>query len=565
MEHLPPNRKRARSVIDPPNDAGLSRSTSLIISSTQPFLPSTMSDTSQLASLHEQSTTSPLKKKRKRAVSNPPPNTFASLKRLSAAMTRSRGGRGTSSGLPGSQLIANSVLPSRTSARLASKNHLHIRNRPEVYHSLAPEYHGDQGPLSMTMNMSQPSLTSTVGVESSIPLPKAAKKGRGRPPKLNLDDPKVKAALIEEWARSRLSQGSFELRALQGDNTKEIQGAGSGTTRPLGDSEHDNATVSPFLSSSADTANKEATFSLRPSQSVPPDSPSPISTQQIEDNDGVIRDKASGTFGTIPGDNVPASVPPQLLESPMLRYPSLPAASPADIDAPLNEAQEDHESTCLHDQDLVLVEIRPISSTLEDISINSAHPLPLDLPQQPCQVEDVQNHGTSSPSPINPVTSPFLDSVSPCDQALDFQMLDISEAVNVPWIPLGSEGPSLYVPPGVLELISSMKFALELETKARRKAEASHLAETSKRIAAESTIKDLRARLQSTCAQSAPASMPHSGKTASTSATSLSGYEPEDSNSPFKPVQIPEMRSVTKSPNLQVNHKRLQNDSRIAC
>ncbi|OBZ78662.1 putative J domain-containing protein C63.13 [Grifola frondosa] len=81
------------------------------------------------------------------------------------------------------------------------------------------------------------------------------------------------------------------------------------------------------------------------------------------------------------------------------------------------------------------------------------------------------------------------------EQDVDFQMLDMPELVSFPWVPVGrsptddqsslSPESSLYVPPGVSQLIETMKRALDMQTSARRKAENRHAEEMQRRIDAE--------------------------------------------------------------------------------
>lgn len=74
-----------------------------------------------------------------------------------------------------------------------------------------------------------------------------------------------------------------------------------------------------------------------------------------------------------------------------------------------------------------------------------------------------------------------------------FQLLDIPEVAALPWVANTSSPTSrhhartasLFLPPGVSELIEGMKRALDLETRARRRAEDRYTEEVQRRVAAE--------------------------------------------------------------------------------
>ncbi|EGO04053.1 hypothetical protein SERLA73DRAFT_175785 [Serpula lacrymans var. lacrymans S7.3] len=99
-------------------------------------------------------------------------------------------------------------------------------------------------------------------------------------------------------------------------------------------------------------------------------------------------------------------------------------------------------------------------------------------------------HELSSPV-AGPSTSP-LHSAIDSDDSFDFRMLDMPEVVSLPWVPLDSRETRVYIPSSVHQLVNNMKHELEMEGRARRKAEDLHLEELRKRVKLEVIMDSLR-------------------------------------------------------------------------
>ncbi|KAG0709005.1 hypothetical protein DFH29DRAFT_352720 [Suillus ampliporus] len=159
----------------------------------------------------------------------------------------------------------------------------------------------------------------------------------------------------------------------------------------------------------------------------------------------------------------------------------------------------------------------PINGSLEVVNqplqllATDSENKPLHPPRSPIMSKlDILTDNMISASPAVPVEE-SLTRASPSavdiqlvipaeadDVVLGFHMLDLHEVLS-PWVPVSSTAPSVYVPPAVQQLIAAMKHQLEIECRARRRAEELYLEEMRKRIEMEEVID----KLQKECGQSA--------------------------------------------------------------
>ncbi|KAH7931140.1 hypothetical protein BV22DRAFT_1027902 [Leucogyrophana mollusca] len=518
---LTSSRKRSRSAIERSDEAGSSSSPSVHLlgsqSKSKNARKSSIGPGSRNINPPSEDTGSPQKKKQKRATSTPPTSSTAIAKRLSAAVPRIRRGRTPSGAMGTPESSVDSALPSRASARLASKNHPYIRTRTsDIYSYLAVENAGVA---------SQDTSVSEFPPSGSQP----AKKARGRPPKLNLDDPQTKAKLMKAWAQSRLLQGSPALSQPVGSSGVLAREAiGVKLPQELDPPEPTGAapasTVSAIVKSAPTLEASEA------ASSSPAAHPSEL--------DSMVVDKPSPGSSVASHSPTRVSVPPSPQDSPVLRYPSLPAPSRPNVEDRVSASEEESSFSMMlptqeidreQEQDgpapspraIVLAEppfitegggdpfscglSSPTADTPPTNLLNriQGDGLLSDLPNPvhhvKDRVEDLPNNFlyiTAPPFTHSP-TSPLINLV---EHTGEFQMLDVPEAVALPWVPLESGTSHIYVPPGIHQLIASMKRELELEGQARQKAEDMYLKEMQKRIAVESVISNLREEFRHTWA-----------------------------------------------------------------
>ncbi|KAA1468172.1 hypothetical protein DENSPDRAFT_833386 [Dentipellis sp. KUC8613] len=146
----------------------------------------------------------------------------------------------------------------------------------------------------------------------------------------------------------------------------------------------------------------------------------------------------------------------------------------------------------------------------------------------------------------------------------DFQMMDMSEVASLPWVPTDrserdrdpeSSDPSLYVPPGVRSLIDNMKHALEIESRARCRAEARYTEEMKRRVAAEELLEAERTEWQNRSniiiKLPAPQSAGPSTVPASTSSGDAAGREASPLIAPI--VASPPPPSIPEDPEEQLD------------
>lgn len=387
---------------------------------------------------------------------------------------------------------ATSISP-RISARLAKKIHPFILTKSrDIYPYLA-----SKDSLDSVESLRE----EHGGTGSSILAASTLKKKMGPLRNINFADDSAKAALMEEWANLRMSQGTLLSSASAGRDT------------------------TPYLSSNCGSQEPCHEADIPSGEVAEPNKPHPVPT-----NDHIEHTQPSGSLSNqvtepLPDSDMPATneslftpalpqaevlAPHNSLSDYDLRYPS---SSPENIhlaieDMPslqnLNGGTTETIAQALHVPVIGSLELvnQPLQLLSTDSKITTLHP-----PSSPILSKlDILPATTISTNPAAPDTpedssARALSAVdielvvssqaNIEDVVLGFHMLDLHEVLS-PWVPVSPTAPSIYVPPAVQHLIAAMNRQLEMECQARKRAEELYIDEMRKRIKMEEVVDRLQ-------------------------------------------------------------------------
>lgn len=383
---------------------------------------------------------------------------------------------------------ATSVSP-RMSSRLAKKIHPFILTKSrDIYPYLA-----SKDSLDSTESLRE----EHGGTGSSTPSASTLKKKMGSPRNINFDDG-TKAALMEEWANLRMSQGTLLSTMNASKDTTTHLHSNRGSQEPCNEAQIPSGEVAE------------------------PDNPHPTPT-----NDHIKHPSCSlsnQVVEPLPDSDAPATnellfTPPLPLGEEFTLHNSLsdcdlryPSSSPENVHAAIegtapsqyvNEGTTETIAQASHTPVIDSLEVvdQPLQLLATDSKTVTLHPpsspilSKLDiLPETTisagpaASVKPAESSGRASPVDIQLVVSPQADID---DIVLGFHMLDLHEVLS-PWVPMSPAAPSVYVPPAVQHLIAAMNRQLEIECQARKRAEELYLDEMRRRIKMEEVVDRLQ-------------------------------------------------------------------------
>lgn len=364
-----------------------------------------------------------------------------------------------------------SLTSSRMSARLARDVNPHIFSESrDIYPRSATKDALDSAEHEGTRNSDPAGLTLK---RKRASRPTDLKRKRGRPSRpIDLADEDTKAALMEQWANLRMSQGTLL-------SSKTI-GRHSDTT--------------PHLSSSR--RNHEPPLGGRPEVEilscgvVEPDKLPDITATSDRIEPTCLLPSVSPTLVTEPHPEVtvtnePIFTPPPgfvtkntpLERFPLseceLQYPSSPPviSQPAVEDISLSVGMVEAIAQAPHpainsslevankplqllatDSELVSLSLRPpIARIISKLDTPSESAIP-EGPAPLIEPEDPETGASPSAVDFQLLVSAEAD----VDYAVGFHMLDLHEVLS-PWVPMSPTAPSVYVPPAVHHLISGTR------------------------------------------------------------------------------------------------------------
>ncbi|KAG1881814.1 hypothetical protein C8R48DRAFT_766791 [Suillus tomentosus] len=424
--------------------------------------------------------------------------------------------------VPNTSLRSATSVPPRMSSRLAEKIHPFILTKSrDIYPYLA-----SKDSLDSTESLRE----EYGGTGSSTPSASTLKKKMGSPRNINLADDGTKAALMEEWANLRMSQGTLLSSMNASKDTTTHLSSNRGSQEPCNEAQIPSGEVAE------------------------PNNPHPTPT-----NDHVEHPSCSlsnQVAEPLPDSDAPATnellfTPPLPLGEEFTLHNSLsdcdlryPSSSPENVHAAIegtapsqyvNEGTTETIAQASHTPVIDSLEVvdQPLQLLATDSKTVALHPpsspilSKLDiLPETTisagpaASVKPAESSGRASPVDIQLVVSPQADID---DIVLDFHMLDLHEVLS-PWVPMSPAAPSVYVPPAVQHLIAAMNRQLEIECQARKRAEELYLDEMRRRIKMEEVVDRLQRERGQTREQSAspsqqPPSLHASPRAASTHAS----------------------------------------------
>ncbi|KAG2159591.1 uncharacterized protein EDB93DRAFT_1111058 [Suillus bovinus] len=377
------------------------------------------------------------------------------------------------------------------SSRLAKKIHPFIFTKSrDIYPYLASKDSLD----SVESSQEEHSGTGCSTLSAST-----LKKKIGPLRKTSLADDGVKAALMEEWANLRMSQGTLLSSTSAGTDTTSHLSSKCGSHEPCNKAEMPSGEVAE------------------------PNEPHPTPTNDhIKQDSGSLSNQVTEPH---PDSDVPATnelpfTPPLPLDGESvlqyslsdcdLRYPS---SSPENIHpavedmAPsqhVNEETTETTAKASHTPVIGSLEVvnQPSQLLATDRKITTLHltsspilpkleilPETTILAGPAAPVEHEESSTRASPAvDIEHVVSSQADIE---DVVWGFHMLDLHEVLS-PWVPMSPAAPSVYVPPAVQHLIAAMKRQLEIECQARKRAEELYLDEMRLRIQMEEMVDRLQ-------------------------------------------------------------------------
>lgn len=417
----------------------------------------------------------------------------------------------------------------RMSARLAKKIHPFILTKSrDIYPYLA-----SKDSLDSVESMRE----EHGGTGSSTLAASTLKKKKGPLRNINLADDSAKAALMEEWANLRMSQGTLLSSTSAGRDITPHLSSNCGNQEPCNEASDEVAEVNkPHPIPANDQI--EHTYP-RPSGSLSNQVTEPLPDSDMPATNELLFTPALPQEVLAPHNSLPEYD---------LRYPS---SSPENI----HPAIED--MTPLHNVNEGTMEIiaqashipvigspkvvnQPLQLLAADSKITTLHP-----PSSPILPKlDTLPETTISTSPAVPVEPE--DSLARASSAADIELVISSQAdiedvvlgfhmvglheVLSPWVPLSPTAPSVYVPPAVQHLIAAMNHQLEIECQARIRAEELYLDEMRKRIKMEEVVDRLqreRGQVQEQGASQQPPSL-HTSPHAASAHVSLEEARQQD-------------------------------------
>lgn len=398
--------------------------------------------------------------------------------------------RATRVSVPDTSLRSATGISHRMSARLAKKIHPFIVTKSrDIYPYLASKD---------SLDSAEPLREEHDGTRNSTLPASTLKKNIGPARNISLAD---EAALMEEWANLRMSQGTLlSSTSPSRDRTPQLS-SNRGSQEPCNDAEIPSGEVAVLNTPHPVLANNHIEHTYpRPSVSL-----SDQVAEPLPDTPAINESPFTSPLPQAEGLALHNS-----LSDCDLRYPS---SSPENIHpaiedvAPsqsINEGTTETIAQAPHIPVTGSLEVvdQPIQLLATDSEIVSLHPskspiLPeLDIlpeatiltsPAAPVKPED--SSARASPSAdIQLVVSSQADIE---DVVLGFHMLDLHEVLS-PWVPVSPTAPSIYVPPAVQHLITAMNRQLEIECQARKRAEELYLDEMRKRIKMEKVVDRLQ-------------------------------------------------------------------------
>lgn len=310
------------------------------------------------------------------------------------------------------------------------------------------------------------------GTRNLDPAGLTLKRKRGRPSRsIDLADEDTKAALMEQWANLRMSQGTLLSSITVGRHSDTTSSNRRNHEAPLGGRPKVEilscGVVKPDkLPDITATSDRIAPTCLLPS----------ISTMLVDEPHPEVTVTNESTYTPPLGfvtQNTPSESFP--LSECELQYPSSsPVVSqPAVEDISLSVgaveaiAQAPHpainsslEATnqplqlLATDSELVSLSLRP---PIARIISNLDTPSESAIPEGPVPLVEPEDHKTeASPSAVD-IQLP-VSAEADVDHAIGFHMLDLHEVLS-PWVPMSPTAPSVYVPPAVHHLISGTRFS----------------------------------------------------------------------------------------------------------
>ncbi|KAG2350513.1 hypothetical protein BDR05DRAFT_27305 [Suillus weaverae] len=354
---------------------------------------------------------------------------------------------------------------------------------------------------------------------------------------------------MEEWANLRMSQGTLLSSMSASRDTTPHASSNRGSKEPCNEAEIQSGEVAEPNEPHPTPANDHIEHTYpQPSGS--------LSNQVDEPLSDSVMSATNELLFTPPLPQAEGLAPHNSLPDYDLRYPS---SSPVNVHlaiedmVPSQYVNEETTETIAQASHIPVVgslEVvnQPLQLLATDSEIMTLHPasspmLPkLDIlpettisasPQAaaPAKPEDSSARASPSAVDIQLVVSSQADIE---DVVLGFHMLDLHEVLS-PWVPASPAAPSIYVPPAVQHLIAAMNRQLEIECKARKRAEALYLDEMRKRIQMEEVVDRLQRERGQTREQGAsqqPPSLHVSSRAASAHASPEEAGQQDDEAKP---------------------------------
>ncbi|KAG1783806.1 hypothetical protein EV702DRAFT_1055598 [Suillus placidus] len=452
-----------------------------------------------------------------------------------------RAARASFVSVPDTSLRSATSISPRMSARLAKKIHPFILTKSrDIYPYLASKD---------SLDLAESLREDHSGTGSSRPSASILKKKKGPPRNINLADDAAKAALMEEWANIRMSQGTLLLSTSASRDTTPHLSSNRGSKESCNEAE--------ILSGEVVEPNEPHSIPANDHIEHPYPRPSGSLSNQVDEplSDSVMPATNESLF-TPPLPQAEVLAPHNSLSDDDLRYPS---SSPENVHPAIEDmapSQYVNEGTT---ETIAQASCTPVVGSLEvvnqplrllatDSEIMTLHPAssPM-LPKLDILLETTISASPQAAAPVKPEDSSARASPSAVDiqlvvssqtdiedVVLGFHMLDLHEVLS-PWVPASPAAPSIYVPPAVQHLIAAMNRQLEIECKARKRAEELYIDEMRKRIKMEEVVDRLQRERGQTREQGAsqqPPSLHVSSRAASAHSSQEEAGQQDDEANP---------------------------------
>ncbi|KAH7883717.1 hypothetical protein F5I97DRAFT_1929963 [Phlebopus sp. FC_14] len=351
-----------------------------------------------------------------------------------------------------SRPTTNGVARARKSARLARRIHSRINPcNPDIYEHLAdPSGSGAllSEPFGPSTNVSSASLLAALTSDKKKP------KGPPKRP-LDLGDDGTRIALMEEWARIRMSQGMLPgaselVQVMQTSPSSHNHPEGRGAT--------------PLSSGPEVACQGNSRMQTWHSQNFCVGNPRQYLDLSSHESDTTLH----------PGDSHANSPTNIVYSEPQTSTEGSQHLEPQFV-IDRSAISEEEVVLLTAEQPLVLGERAQLSAAPSDFAAHNG--CMSDAGGPPTKKEDV---GADRPAPSGSVIYPQLNGSDHSFQRngngdmnfdAEFHMLDLHDILTLPWEPLTSQ---IYVPPSLGQLIAGMKRQLVAEARARRNAEAQY-------------------------------------------------------------------------------------------